>query len=164
MTNYSRLLTIILALCTISGFAQNTEIVSLRSINSKTYLLPSGDKQATIHGEPIHFFNGVSWHEIDPSITATSSTLYNATNVISSVFPRQPNNASSISFTVDGHLIEMSMQKEIVKFSNGITTLSTLNNWSQADYTSDNIIYTEINFGVRDVYQISNGQIKNDLL
>lgn len=158
------LLSAILLCFTLESYAQTSELTQLRDMYSKTYLLPSGEKQTIIQGAPAHYFDGSSWEEIDPSITATASTLYNATNVITSAFPLQPDNNSTVRFTIDGYLIELSSEKEVVQFANGITTLSTLNNWGQADYTTDEITYTDSNSGAQDVYHISNGQVKNDLL
>lgn len=164
MNHFSLLLSTCLVFCSTVSSAQNTELTELRDMYSKTFLLPNGEKQAVIHGEPVHYFNGASWDEIDPTITATGTTLYNATNAISSVYPQQPDANSTVVFSVDGHLIELSLQKEIVQFSNGITTLSTLNNWSSADYAAEQVAYTDSLSGSQDIYHVSNGQVKNDLL
>lgn len=139
-----------------------TELTDLRDMYSKTYLLPNGQKQALIQGGPAHYFDGNAWEEIDPTILSTASTLYNATNVFTSAFPKQPDANSAINYTIDGKLIELSLSKELVEFSSGINVLETFNNWSQADFDSTKIVYTDGD--VEDVYQISNGEVKNDLL
>ena len=147
--------------------AQNLSAVELseeRDMYSKTYLLPNGQKQALIHGEPAHYFDGNSWEEIDPTLSTTTTTIYNAKNVFSSSFPKQPNASSTIQYSIDGQLIELSLAKELVQFSSGINVLETFDNWMAADYNTSQIVYSDINGGVEDVYKVSNGEVKNDLM
>lgn len=147
-------------------FAQNLTTVELtdeRDMYSKTFLLPNGEKQALIHGGPAHYFDGNTWEEIDPTLSATASTIYNSTNVFTSTFPKQPSDNSIIQYTYDGQLIELSLTKELVQFSSGVNVLETFDSWMDADFGATEITYTDINAGVEDVYQVSNGEVKNDL-
>lgn len=147
-------------------FAQNLTAVELsdqRDMYSKTYLLPDGQKQSLISGGPVHYLDGSTWEEIDPTLLTTSSTIYNSTNVFTSSFPKSPSENSIIQYTIEGQLIELSLEKELVRFSGGITVLENFNNWMDADFDTTRIVYSDINSGVEDVYQISNGEVKNDL-
>ncbi len=156
----------LLVLSTLSTKAQgppSIEISELRDMYSKTYLLPNGQKQAIISGGPAHYFDGNTWEDIDPTLETTASSIYNAANVISSTFPKQPNASSIIQYSIEGKLIELSLAKELVQFSSGINTIETFDNWMAADYDTNQIIYTDVNGGVQDVYQILNGEVKNDL-
>ncbi|MCR9171277.1 MAG: hypothetical protein NXI10_02210 [bacterium] len=148
-------------------FAQSlggTELTDQRDMYSKTYLLPDGQKQALIHGGPAHYFNGTSWEEIDPTLSASATSISNTTNVIASKFPKQPSANSIIQYTINGQLIELSLKKELVRFESGVTILETFDTWMDADYSTTQITYTDVNSGVEDVYKINNGEVKNDLL
>lgn len=150
-----------------SAFAQTLTTVELteqRDMYSKTYLLPDGQKQALIHGGPVHYRNGENWEEIDPTLSSNNSTIYNSTNVFTSIFPKKPSENSIIQYTYEGELIELSLTKELVQFSSGINVLETFDGWGDAIFDNTSILYSDINAGVEDVYEISNGEVKNDLL
>jgi hypothetical protein len=160
-------LTLIFVILSASVFGQTTpenELISLRNRYSKTFELPNGEQQAMIYGKPIHYRHGDSWEDIDATLIQNGDVLSNTANSIQSIFPLIPEQNIPISFTVNGHLIELERKKEWVRFSNGVEVVESFEEWNAPINTSTDLSYTHLSGTVTDRYEIQNGAVKNDIL
>lgn len=142
----------------------NQEEIGLRDMYSKTYVLPDNQHQAIINGAPIHYFNGLGWEDIDLSLIETGNSFLNASNVFETEFPKDADAHSFVNYLIDGHEIKSSMMKEFVSFDNVITVHSMHSQWGDPLVQGQELKYTEQNSGVQDVYQIANGEVKNNVV
>lgn len=157
----------LIALLQTLAFAQNNsnqEVLSLRDMYSKTFQLASGEYQAVLNGSPIHYYNGMSWENIDDKLVVNGNSLMNVTNVIESEFPIQSSSNSFISYSINQHEILLSTQKELVYFENGVHSVMNISNWGNAQYHDNSVSYVDATSGIQDVYTVFNGEIKNDLV
>lgn len=149
-----------------STYAQSNsgqEITALRDMYSKTYLLPSGEKQVLISGSPVHFNNGTSWEDIHTELIHAGSAYFNVSNVLETEFPSLATENAMVRYRLGNDEFTLSLQKEWVRFDHGIHVISALSNWSPAEVLGNELVYSESS-GVQDVYRIANGEVKNDLV
>ncbi len=148
-----------------SIYAQ-TEIVSERSMNSKTYELLDGQKQAVLSMEPIHYLTSGNWEPISSELVpAATGGFENLTNVIKTSFPNQIATNKFVRLELQtGEVINVQAVKEMVAYDNGtMSVLSTTPFASPASASQSTVNYSNIYAGISDVYEVAPGKLKNEV-
>ncbi len=58
------------------------ELEDRRELNSKTYILPSGELVTRISMAPLHYLDGERWQDIDPTLRADGDGFSNDANTL----------------------------------------------------------------------------------
>ncbi len=143
------------------------EVISLRTINSKTFRRVDGTYELAIYGTPVHYKENGKYKEIDNSllIDEEKSEYKNKANAFDIKFPKTLDNNKSIKLSKDEYSIEWSinnLSNETNITHNDIEKTKSI--IKELINNNDRVIYYDIFNHVDLEYIVSGNQVKENII
>lgn len=148
-------------------FAQESiELISERTLYSKTFLNSDGSKEQIISPQLIHYELDGALFPIDLNLEMETERFLNMENVLQSSFPSLLENGSMVELIYNNASISIGGVKQLVKYSElaGVEIIDLTFNSSEGVVSAESITYEDIYHEIDDKYTILNGGVKNEFI
>ena len=147
-----------------SQIAIESEIISERTANTKTFRKVDGSYEVAIYNDVIHYYEDGQWKEVDNSLIDDGDSLENTANSFKLKFPKSLDDEKQIKLTfgdysVDWNLLEI--ESSTIDYDDSELTPSNI---KEIVNTNQSIIYTNIQNNVDVEYIVSGSQVKENII
>lgn len=147
-----------------SKIAIESEIISERTANTKTFRKVDGSYEVAIYNDVIHYYEDGQWKEVDNSLIDDGDSLENTANSFKLKFPKSLDDEKQIKLTFGDYSIDwnlLDIKSSTIDYDDSELTPSNI---KEVVNTSQSIIYTDIQNNVDVEYIVSGSQVKENII
>ena len=141
------------------------ELVSERTMYSKTFVKADGGREQLIAAGPIHYANNGVWETIDVNFQEQGATFVNSTNPLRSSFPKNWLSGNLIEYAHGNSSISFRLEKTLVLYDeiSGVQPLAVTPSNVNGQITGNSLVYADVFPGINDAYTVETGAVKHAL-
>ncbi|MDY0138750.1 MAG: RHS repeat-associated core domain-containing protein, partial [Candidatus Izemoplasmatales bacterium] len=147
-----------------SKIAIESEIISERTANTKTFRKVDGSYEVAIYNDVIHYYEDGQWKEVDNSLIDDGDSLENTANLFKLKFPKSLDDEKQIKLTFGDYSVDwnlLDIKSSTIDYDDSELTRTNI---KEVVNTSQSIIYTNIQNNVDVEYIVSGSQVKENII
>jgi hypothetical protein len=147
-----------------SKIAIESEIISERTANTKTFRKVDGSYEVAIYNDVIHYYEDGQWKEVDNSLIDDGDSLENTANSFKLKFPKSLDDEKQIKLTFGDYSVDwnlLDIKSSTIDYHDSELTPSNI---KEIVNTSQSIIYSDIQNNVDVEYIVSGSQVKENII
>lgn len=147
-----------------SQIAIESEIISERTANTKTFRKVDGSYEVAIYNDVIHYYEDGQWKEVDNSLIDNGDSLENTANSFKLKFPKSLDDEKQIKLTFGDYSVDwnlLDIESSTIDYDDSELTPSNI---KEVVNNSQSITYSDIQNNVDVEYIVSGSQVKENII
>lgn len=140
------------------------EVVSERTVNSKTFLRADGSYEVAVYDTNIHYNDNGEWKEIDNSFSETKDEYAIKDNSFKFKFPKTIKDNKDIKLSIGDYSIDWNIQEAQSSTAEYSESVEKSSNIKELISVNQSVVYTNIQKGVDIEYIVSGNEVKENII